>query len=229
MVNRRNYYRILQVQPDAPAEVIRTSYRTLMRDLKNHPDLGGDHRTASLMNEAYAVLSNSRSRAEYDRKLFHDFRKQVLSETGSGEPRVFSAMHPFHRKSGVNTASPRSSCATGGESQPGERTGGCQRGNDRTVHRVKKEGALRYYLPGDKKRSRAAILDLSPKGVRFISERYVRPDTMLILQCPLFYASAVVASIKEIVTGEEASYSIGARFLSVTFMSERGSFYSCAV
>lgn len=34
MMNRRNYYRILQVQPDAPPEIIRASYRTLMKELK---------------------------------------------------------------------------------------------------------------------------------------------------------------------------------------------------
>jgi predicted transcriptional regulator len=34
MKNRRNYYRILQVQPDAPVEIIRASYRTMMRELK---------------------------------------------------------------------------------------------------------------------------------------------------------------------------------------------------
>jgi hypothetical protein len=38
--NRRNYYRILHVQPDAPMEVIRASYRTLMQKLRFHPDLG---------------------------------------------------------------------------------------------------------------------------------------------------------------------------------------------
>ena len=37
--NRRNYYRLLHVQPDAPTEVIKSSYRTLMRTLKRHPAL----------------------------------------------------------------------------------------------------------------------------------------------------------------------------------------------
>jgi curved DNA-binding protein CbpA len=43
MTNRRNHYRTLFVQPDASIEVIRANYRTLMRKLKLHPDLGGDH------------------------------------------------------------------------------------------------------------------------------------------------------------------------------------------
>ncbi len=52
MKNRRNYYRILQVQPDASPEVIRASYKTIMRELKTHPDLGGGHWNATLVNEA---------------------------------------------------------------------------------------------------------------------------------------------------------------------------------
>ena len=66
MKNRRNYYRILKVQPDAPVEIIRASYRTLMRELKLHPDLGGSTYDASLLNEAYETLSNSARRAAYD-------------------------------------------------------------------------------------------------------------------------------------------------------------------
>ena len=61
--NRRNYYRLLHVQPDAPGEVIKASYRTLMQKLRQHPDLGGDDCNAALLNEAYAVLTNPERRA----------------------------------------------------------------------------------------------------------------------------------------------------------------------
>lgn len=67
--NRRNYYRVLHVQPEAPVEVIRASYRTLMTQLKVHPDLGGSHAQAALINEAWAVLGNPERRAAYDRLL----------------------------------------------------------------------------------------------------------------------------------------------------------------
>ncbi|MFA7506380.1 MAG: DnaJ domain-containing protein [Burkholderiaceae bacterium] len=67
--NRRNYYRILHVQPEAPAEIIKASYRTLMSKLKMHPDLGGDHDMAILVNEAYAVLGDPERRAAYDLEI----------------------------------------------------------------------------------------------------------------------------------------------------------------
>lgn len=67
--DNRNFYEILHVGRDAPEEIIRSSYRTLMQQLKHHPDLGGDAATAAIINEAYAVLNNSERRAEYDAKL----------------------------------------------------------------------------------------------------------------------------------------------------------------
>ena len=46
---RRNYYRILNVQPDAPVEIIRNNYRTLLQKLRLHPDLGGVTQQASII------------------------------------------------------------------------------------------------------------------------------------------------------------------------------------
>src|SRR5689334_12575167 len=70
MKNRRNYYRLLQVQPDASVEVIRSSFRAIMRGLKQHPDLGGSHWHAALLNEAYETLIDPNRRADYDQTLY---------------------------------------------------------------------------------------------------------------------------------------------------------------
>ena len=90
MKNKRNYYRILHVQPDAPVELIKMSYRTIMQKLKKHPDLGGDEWDASVINEAYAVLSDVKLRAAYDARLL---RERSMSETAqqSQEQRAGSA------------------------------------------------------------------------------------------------------------------------------------------
>ena len=69
MRNLRNYYRILHVERDAPAAVIKGSYRTLMQTLRHHPDLGGDERNAQLLNEAMATLGDPVARARYDATL----------------------------------------------------------------------------------------------------------------------------------------------------------------
>jgi hypothetical protein len=67
--NRRNLYRILQVQPEAPPEVVKASWRALMQAARMHPDLGGDPRAAALINQAYAVLGDPERRRAYDRSL----------------------------------------------------------------------------------------------------------------------------------------------------------------
>jgi curved DNA-binding protein CbpA len=72
---RRNLYRILHVQPEAPVEVIRASYRTLMSTLRAHPDLGGDTDAAARINAAYAVLTDPARRSAYDRSLQRAFAR----------------------------------------------------------------------------------------------------------------------------------------------------------
>lgn len=66
---RRNHYRVLYVQPEAPIEVIRAAYRALMSTLRAHPDLGGDPRTAAQLNAAWNVLSDPEARRRYDAAL----------------------------------------------------------------------------------------------------------------------------------------------------------------
>jgi len=77
--NRRNYYRVLHVQADAPPEVIKASYRALIG--VHHPDHGGDHQVATLLNEAYAVLSSESRRSAYDAK------RAVRPARRTGDPR----------------------------------------------------------------------------------------------------------------------------------------------
>lgn len=74
---KRNLYRILHVQPEAPLEVIKASYRALMTTLGAHPDRGGSHDQAAALNTAYAVLSDPQRRAEYDRSLRRPLRQAL--------------------------------------------------------------------------------------------------------------------------------------------------------
>lgn len=84
---RRNHYRILHVQPEAPAEIITASYRTLMQKLKGHPDLGGDPDKAVLLNQAYAVLSDPGRRRRYDAELARSGRTSAARRSeGTADP-----------------------------------------------------------------------------------------------------------------------------------------------
>src|SRR4051794_31215330 len=98
MDNRRNYYRILHVEPDAPAETIRLSYRTLMHKLKMHPDLGGDHWNAALINEAFDTLGNPRRRASYD-KLMNGLRERQPIHDQTARPGCLFCGNPYDDRS----------------------------------------------------------------------------------------------------------------------------------
>jgi curved DNA-binding protein CbpA len=64
----KDYYKILNVKPDAPATTIKQSYRKLA--MKYHPDKNpGDDLSAAVFSEiaeAYSVLSDATSRKNYN-------------------------------------------------------------------------------------------------------------------------------------------------------------------
>ena len=70
----KNYYEILQEEPDATFQEIKRSYRTLA--VEWHPDRNPGDKSAAermaLINEAYAVLSDEKLRAKYDAELKSD-------------------------------------------------------------------------------------------------------------------------------------------------------------
>ena len=67
----KDYYDILGVPRDASEEDIKRAYHILAHQF--HPDrLDGSERRFKAVNEAYRILSDSKSRARYDREFTHD-------------------------------------------------------------------------------------------------------------------------------------------------------------
>jgi curved DNA-binding protein CbpA len=98
---RRNFYRVLHLQPDAPREVVRSNFFALMHKLRMHPDLGGDHWNAAQLTEAYGTLNDPQQRAVYDLELLERYD---LAALGQGVPEARRSPSPrAHR--GVNRRS----------------------------------------------------------------------------------------------------------------------------
>jgi curved DNA-binding protein CbpA len=75
-----DYYKVLQVDPDAHPEVIRAAYRVLAR--LNHPDIeGGSEEKMVALNKAWGILGDNGMRAAYDRS-----RAAVAHRTTPSQP-----------------------------------------------------------------------------------------------------------------------------------------------
>lgn len=63
----KTHYDVLGVAPDSDRDVLRRAYLDLAR--RHHPDAGGDAAAMLAVNDAWAVLSDPRRRAHYDRSI----------------------------------------------------------------------------------------------------------------------------------------------------------------
>lgn len=223
MKNRRNYYRILQVQPDAPTEVIHASYRAMMRDLKLHPDLGGSTYEAATLNEAFEILGNPQKRAAYDLELFNKFTKQAHSRTLSP---IAPVICPVCRRPLSRKPEPGEMCATCRTPLQSDEPPLSHPSDKRSIERIRSSEPVDYYpsWPGTPRKGR--LLDFSPKGLRFLSSEKLAPKTVLKLSSRLFEASGTVTNVSEEAAGSRTSYAVGICFLAVHFTDTLGTFLS---
>ena len=91
MQDIRNYYELLGVKRDAPADEIKQSFRRLAR--KYHPDLNPGDKAAEDkfkdISEAYEVLSDRSKRSQYDK--FAGFWRKKRDKVPTNAPRDRSA------------------------------------------------------------------------------------------------------------------------------------------
>ncbi|MDR4499123.1 MAG: J domain-containing protein [Candidatus Scalindua sp.] len=229
MDNRRNYYRILQVQPDAPFEIIRTSYLTILHKLKQHPDLGGDHSNAKILNEAYQTLSDAKKRAEYDKKLFAYYTKHFSSGERSSKKPVTTVFCPFCKRPLARKESPDKNCICQSNSFFTEQEESTREECRRSLARIKKLEKLHFISPASKKVQQAQLVDLSPEGMRFLCKKKQTPNVTIKIDSSLFHATAKVMNTQKIVLKGRVFYSVGTHFLSVFFTNQDGTFLSATV
>jgi curved DNA-binding protein CbpA len=248
MNNRRNFYRILHVQPEAPLEIIKASYRSLMTKLRGHPDLGGDHESAVLINQAYAVLSDPQRRRQYD-EMIHSPKSQGRT---THEAPVNTTGPTSHRRTGAyyrptwNDGRPDSytaqqrclfcgaviaptkqankycaHCASplaSAKPIPNDRLG--ELFGRRASPRIAKAGALVIYPSWPHAGYPARLRDLSPSGISMLTEYGVRTGQILKFNSDNLKGIARVVSVR----ANGANFSVHAAFLTAEFVSKAGVF-----
>jgi curved DNA-binding protein CbpA len=236
-MERRNHYRILHVQPDAPAEIIRASYRSLMLKLRHHPDRGGSHHAAVTLNCAYRTLSDPDRRRAYDRTLSTAQRapwpRSLTAGIPDGPPESGRAARR-HDADGVQESlcgfcqapqpsriSGDSRCACcGGPLMPvsGMREERPEPDGRRTVPRIGKDGAGLIYPAWRQPPARARMRDLSPAGISlFTTADVIAGDVVRIVAASGDFIARVVQTRER-----GAQRSVHAQFLAVSFTEQRG-------
>lgn len=226
MNDRPNLYRILHVQPDAPAEIIRSSYRTLMTKLRRHPDLGGDHLTATLINEAYAVLSDPAKRAAYDEQC-----RAAGDEAGRDRPPEPAApapspLCPFcgtaHGFAGrIHATATCTTCNSPLAPAVRERADTGQR----AISRVPGRRPLTYFtgwpgqgpFPGESR-------DISPQGISFVANSPLVVGRVIKVDCEPLLALAKVLACQEN-DQRDWRWIVRAEYVTVRFKRTRGGFF----
>lgn len=229
---RRNHYRLLFVQPEAPAEVIKAAYRALMSTARMHPDLGGDPEQAARLNAAYAVLSDPEQRRLYDLTM----KRRRTTSGGPAEPpsRPEAAPEVQPTRASLNCAfcaapvrhvvrvdshcahceaplCPVPDASTGGP--VGELLG------RRRAARHATESTVRWRLPGQVNAWLSPLRDLSFSGLSLQHQEPVPVGSRLHLQADKFEAVAEVVACRPLgVPGQVPAqgFSVHARLLTLS-------------
>lgn len=244
--NKRNYYRILHVQPDAPQAIIKSSYRTLMHRLKQHPDVGGDHGNAALINEAYAAISSPRKRAEYDSTLLHT----SAASTVKGQKRDVAPMQGSPRKSETEQRSMgQALCAFCGTAHRFGRNphqdatcGECaspikcieklrlEKSCRRMVHRVTKHIRIAFYTVWPQKKGYDGVVkDISLRGMQFFTHNPPETGQHIKVECETCTAVAHVKNCEKVSAKLGTGWVVGVEFETILFTETRGSFVSLKI
>jgi hypothetical protein len=231
MSERPDYYKLLHVQPDAPEAVIKASYRRLMQRLGMHPDLGGDHATAVLLNEAFRTLSDPSRRAAYDRARADGAAKPAGTRRADAA-NVHRPDTPLDLPSCpfcVTTyqpsqpADPEAACLScGAPLAPAQRALPDEQSR-RALDRLPRHMALTFLASTARQRRLNGItLDLSPAGMRFLAVVHLLTGDRVLIDCGFCSAVGIVRSVHHR-AGDPYEWEVGVQFVTMRLKRQRGS------
>ncbi|MCP5179071.1 MAG: DnaJ domain-containing protein [Pseudomonadales bacterium] len=234
MAHAPTYYELLHVHPDAPVEVIKASYRTLMQRLKMHPDLGGDTAVAARINEAYDTLTNATRRAAYDRTLSTAPAQPEAAPAGAQAAARRAA--PARRVGGTQGRCPfcGEAYTFGGVPDADATCRVCdsplrkhdreaaRRPGERALPRIGKNQPLHYQVSPAAAPRTGSMRDLSLDGMLFAASEALPAHSVLRIVSDVCEAVGRVVHVKP----ADGMVLIGIEFITIRFRRSRGSFVS---
>lgn len=105
----KDYYKILQIAPDASTEVIQMAYKALAK--KYHPDLNPGQEEAAQekmkdVNEAYEILSDKDKRWQYDQIYYRQEKTEQKTSYSAPEPPKGAQTHSAQSRDEQTCAAP---------------------------------------------------------------------------------------------------------------------------
>jgi hypothetical protein len=212
-----DYYRILQVQPNAPAPLIHTSYQTLVRRaLRDSP--GGDE--IARLDAAYAVLSDPQQRAAYDRER----AERTGGRARAGKPGAClfcgAAHAPEHE---LKRDDECSACAS--PLYPAERHR-LEHSGHRILGRVQVQHPISIWTTWHRNTPVAGEMrNLSLNGMAFAASLLFETDQIVRIDCTELRALGRIAHAEQATSGAYP-FSAGVEFLTLRLPEGGGTFYS---
>lgn len=235
--NEPNYYEILHVQPDAPLEIVKASYRTLMSKLDMHPDKGGDVAMAALINRAYAVLSDSASRALYDDSLRRQQETADVDSPPATEPAAATSRQDYTHLTTEYCVFCMKPHEHGPDAPPDARCADCRSplthslsvdsmpSGRREMPRVSADEPLHFFTDWPQSQPRQGLIkDLSLNGIQFSCRQRLSAQDIVKLSCATLEAVARITYCRR--GPDYFGFVAGGEFITVELHKDRGAFVS---
>jgi hypothetical protein len=195
-----------------------------MQSLRNHPDLGGDHARAALINAAYAVLADPDKRAVYDRERLATARTEPSGDDRpgyAGGGRCLFCGAPQKADSELERFDACARCASPAYSAARHQL---DRLGQRSLHRNDKRGPIAFYTRWPQAAPfRADMRDLSLNGMQLYADVRLVPGQLIKIDADACQALGRVAYCRLAGNGR---WSSGIEFVTLRFTQSRGSFVS---
>lgn len=217
-----------------------------MQRLKQHPDLGGDHWNAALINEAYRVLTNMQSRKQYDheRQLIRrgsSFSKPVnYAADATAGP---SVRQSAYKPAASTSTTPAAACLfclipqdSSMSDHPDAVCSNCasplcaasewllEHSSQRTIKRVAKQFNIDFFTTWPQTDPCSGqTLDVSPNGMRFISQRQLGEGRNIKIASSVIEAVALVTHCQY--NDDTNSWIVGVAFETLRLAHSQGVFF----